>query len=150
MKHESQMWRAIRPFLVAARLDPLRVENPIHPGTPDVNFCTGDWMEMKTIPDWPRPNLVVQIRHFTKQQRVFLYQRWRRAPGSTHLLLQVRSTREWLLFDGDVAMRIVGRSTTAEHREKARAIFGSHQLADLAKLLATARQPVAKEKEVAA
>jgi hypothetical protein len=134
VKAESAMWRELRPHLIAAKLDPIRVENPIHPGTPDVNLCNGFWIEMKTLPDWPRPNLIVRITHFTPQQRVWLYRRWKFAPGSTHLLLQVRSTREWLLFDGDVAAKVVGQATTAEHRERARAIFGTRDLAELPKI----------------
>jgi hypothetical protein len=125
VRTESLMWRRLRPFLVAAKLDPIRVENPIHPGTPDVNLCTGDWIELKTIEKWPaRDTHVVQIKHFTPQQRVFLYKRWRAAYGSTHLVLEVREVRQWLLFDGDVAAKIVGRATVTGHRVNARAVVG--------------------------
>lgn len=128
------MWREIRPYFVAAKLDPVRVENPIHPGTPDVNIIPG-WIELKAISVWPlRAETCVKISHFTPQQRVWLYRRWKFAPGSTHLLLQVRSTREWLLFDGDVAAKVVGRVTAAEHRARARAIFGAHDLVELPKI----------------
>ena len=53
MKAESAMWREGRPFLIAARLDPVRVENPIGPGTPDVNLADGRWIELKCVPAWP-------------------------------------------------------------------------------------------------
>lgn len=138
MKSESAMWKKIRPILLAAKLDPVRVENPIHPGTPDVNFVDGRWMELKCIPRWPvREHTILRIPHFTPQQRVWLYRRWMYAPGSTLLLLEVLSVRQWLLFDGDVAAKIVGRSTTAGHRMNARAVFGTHELTVLPKILAS-------------
>jgi hypothetical protein len=137
VKAETAMWKKIRPILLAAKLDPVRVENPIHPGTPDVNFVDGRWLELKCVPRWPvRERTCLRIAHFTPQQRVWLYRRWLCAPGSTLLLLEVRAARQWLLFDGDVAAKIVGRSTTADHRMQARAVIGTHELAELPKVLA--------------
>lgn len=130
----------MRPVLLKAKLDPVRVENPIHPGTPDVNLCDGVWLELKSIEAWPvRASSNVAIRHFTPQQRVWLYRRWKYAPGSTRLLLEVRSVREWLLFDGDVAAKIVGRCPMAEHRKQARTIFGAHELESLPQILGDAK-----------
>lgn len=135
MRAESAMWKRVRPILLAAKLDPVRVENPIHPGTPDVNFCDGRWMELKCIPAWPaRAATIVSIPHFTPQQRVWLYRRWTYAPGSTLLLLEVRAEHQWLLFDGDVAANVVGRVPTAEHRTSARAVLGTHELEQLPKV----------------
>ena len=137
MKSESKMWAKLRPVLLAAKLDPLRVENPIHPGTPDVNLCDGKWIELKCIAAWPvHASTKVQIRHYTPQQRVFLYRRWKYAPGSTLLLLEVRAARQWLLFDGDVAAKIVGRGTTSDHRLNARAVLAEHDLEQLPNILA--------------
>lgn len=131
-KPESKMWAKLRPVLLKAKLDPLRVENPIHPGTPDVNLCDGKWIELKCIAAWPvRASTTVRIRHYTPHQRVFLYRRWKAAPGSTLLLLEVRADRQWLLFDGDVAAKIVGRGTTSDHRLNARAVLAEHDLVQL-------------------
>jgi hypothetical protein len=131
------MWSKIRPILLAAKLDPVRVENPIYPGTPDVNLANGSWMELKCIARWPaRATSAVSIRHFTPQQRVWLYRRWKYAPGSTLLLLEVRAEGQWLLFDGDVAAKVVGRATTAEHRTSAHAVLGSQELSELPAILA--------------
>lgn len=131
------MWKKIRPILLAAKLDPVRVENPICPGTPDVNLCDGRWLELKCIPAWPkRASSRVTIRHYTPQQRVWLYRRWTHAPGSTLLLLNVLAARQWLLFDGDVAARSVGRVNAADHRERARAILSEQDLAELPKIIA--------------
>jgi hypothetical protein len=134
MRNESQMWKRLRPFLQAAKLDPVRVENPIWPGTPDVNFIHG-WIELKCIQAWPPTESFLRIRHFTAQQRVFLYRRWKYAPGTAYLLLEVRAARQWLLFDGDVAAKVVGRATVSEHRTSARAVLGAHELAELPKIL---------------
>ena len=134
------MWKKVRPFLLAAKLDPVRVENPIHPGTPDVNLCDGRWIELKCIPGWPvRASTVVRIGHYTPQQRVFLCRRWKYAPGSTLLLLEVRAEQQWLLFDGDVAAKIVGRTTAAVHRTSARAVLSERELSELPKIFADAR-----------
>jgi hypothetical protein len=138
------MWKKVRPVLLAAKLDPVRVENPIHPGTPDVNLCTGIWIELKCIPGWPAlAKTAVRIRHYTPQQRVWLYRRWIAAPGSTLLLLEVRSEHQWLLFDGDVAAKIVGRGNTAEHRTAARAIFAERELDQLPAVLREERRRAA-------
>lgn len=135
MRRESAMWKKVRPILLAAKLDPVRVENPIHPGTPDVNLCDGRWIELKCIPRWPvRASTVVRIAHYTPQQRVWLYRRWIAAPGSTLLLLEVLSEKQWLLFDGDVAAKVVGRTTTAEHRMSARAVITVNELSELPKI----------------
>ena len=129
MRRESLMWQKVRPVLLAAKLDPVRVENPIHPGTPDVNLCDGRWMELKCLPSWPaRASTNVRIPHYTQQQRVWLYRRWKYAPGSTLLLLEVVADRQWLLFDGDVAAKIVGRATTSDHRRSARAVLAESEL----------------------
>ena len=137
MKTESKMWSKLRPALLAARLDPVRVENPIHPGTPDVNLCDGRWIELKCIQAWPvRAKTNVRIEHFTPQQREWLYRRWKFAPGSTFLLLEVIADRQWLLFDGNVAAKIVGRGTTADHRLNARSVLAEKELEDLPDVLA--------------
>jgi hypothetical protein len=132
MRNESSMWKKLRPFLVDAKLDPIRVENPIHPGTPDVNLCTGLWIELKYLAGWPaRDTTIVRIPHYTPQQRVFLFQRWHIAPGSTFLLLEVRAEKQWLLFDGNVAAKVVGRHPAIRHRTDARAVLAEHQLTQL-------------------
>jgi len=136
VRPESLQWKKLRPILMAAKLDPVRVENPIHPGTPDVNLCDGKWIELKSAAGFPaRDSHLLRIPHFTPQQRVFLYRRWKFAPGSTYLLLEVRAARQWLLFDGDVAAKIVGKSTVTSHRVNARAVLGEHELAELPKIL---------------
>ncbi len=136
MRPESALWRRLRPILITAKLDPVRVENPIHPGTPDVNTILG-WIELKSIAAWPsRETSLVQLKHFTSQQRVWLYRRWKYAPGTTHLLLEVRAEGQCLLFDGDIAAKVVGRASAARHLANARAVLSTRALAELPRILA--------------
>lgn len=100
---EAAMWEALRP--VIKQLDPVRVENPAGPGTPDVNYVEG-WVELKWCEQWPPRGGPLRIDHFTQQQRVWLTQR-RLAGGRAFLLLKV-GEHEWLLFDGAVAAKVLG------------------------------------------
>lgn len=99
------MRRKVVRALRDADLDAVAVENPAHPGTPDVNYA-GGWIELKYLPAWPAKGGVVRIRHFSKQQRIWLERR-RDAGGAAYLLLQVGT--DWLLLDGRDAARYVGR-----------------------------------------
>jgi hypothetical protein len=137
------MWKRLRPILAAAKLDPVRVENPIYPGTPDVNLAIGSWIELKTIEAWNPPGRVTVIRHFTPQQRVWLYRRWKFAPGTTHLILEVRTPQLWLLFDGDVAAKVVGRFDSATHHARARAVLDVAEISKLPALLAVTKRGAA-------
>lgn len=92
------------------KLDAVAVENPAMPGTPDVNFI-GGWLELKKVDRWPERGGVLRLPHYTQQQRVWLWKRWVHGRYAG-LLLQVGA--EWLLFDGDVASRVVGRANRQE------------------------------------
>jgi hypothetical protein len=103
----------MRPRVLHAlrALDAMPVENFVYPGTPDVNYVEG-WVELKWLREWPaREGTVVEVDHFTPQQRVWHIRR-ARAGGNNWLLLQVRD--EWLLFRGEVAAKMLGRVPRAE------------------------------------
>lgn len=103
---EANMWRTVRTAL--AGLDPVRVENPAMPGTPDVNYIEG-WVELKQEDEWPkRESTPLRVPHFTPQQRVWLTRRVK-SGGRAFMLIKVN--RDWLLFRGDVAAKIVGHAT---------------------------------------
>lgn len=100
---EGAMWDALRPLLKG--LHPVRVENPMLPGTPDVNWSHG-WIELKFAERWPPRGGPLRVDHFTKEQRAWLTRR-RRAKGNAKLLLKVGES-EWLLFDGLAAAVYLG------------------------------------------
>lgn len=101
---ESVMRGHVVKLLVQAGLDAIAVENPVCPGTPDVE-CLRGWIELKQLSHWPRTKGAVKIKHFRRGQRLWLRRRWH-AGGACWLLLRVRS--DWLLFDGNVAASLVG------------------------------------------
>lgn len=121
---EQVMWDVLRPVLASAGLDPIRVENRVHPGFPDVNYADGV-LELKAMTRWPKSDEdPVVIEHFTPQQRVVLKRRWLHG-GSAWLLLRVSSEHEWLLFDGWTAAEIVGASPRPAHRSSAARVIVS-------------------------
>jgi len=99
------------------RLDAVSVENPAHPGTPDVNYLHG-WIELKRIERWPPRKGPVRVPHFSKEQRIWLRRRWG-SGGEAYLLLLVEETHEWLLFDGQTAATLVGSTPEAQLRPRA-------------------------------
>lgn len=102
---EARMRQAVVAALKGR--DAVAVENPIRPGTPDVNYIEG-WIELKQIPAWPkRADTPVRIDHFTPQQRVWLHRRCLRG-GRAHVLLLV-GNKEWLLFQGEDAANHLGK-----------------------------------------
>ena len=106
----SRVTKALKP------LDGIAVENPVRPGTPDVNYVEG-WIELKWLRTWPvNADTVVQVKHFTSQQRVFHLRR-RQAGGRSFVLLQCR--REWILLLGEVAALNLGHCTREELHELA-------------------------------
>lgn len=90
--------------------DPIPVENPAYPGTPDLNYIEG-WLELKYAERWPLRGGILRIEHYTPQQKVWGIRR-QMSGGRTHLLLQVG--QEWLLFDSITAAEYVGKSSREE------------------------------------
>jgi len=90
-------------------LNAVSVENTVAgPGTPDVNYVEG-WIELKSLEEWPkREDTPLRVDHYTPQQKVWAVRR-RRAHGRCHLLLKVG--QDWLLLDGAVAARELGKVT---------------------------------------
>ncbi len=92
-------------------LNAIAVENPVLPGTPDVNYVEG-WIELKWLREWPADESTpVRFPHFTPVQRVWHIRR-RLAGGMSWVLVQCK--REWLLFDGAIAALYLNQSTKAE------------------------------------
>lgn len=115
------MRREVCRILREEGLDPVAVENPIHPGTPDVN-CTLGWIELKEVPARTRRNVgsSVQVPTFSNEQRVWLRRRWCAGRDAVMLL---KVGQRWILLDGDVASEIVGKATEADLVAAARQVF---------------------------
>ena len=107
--------KSMRNFVITAlrKLDAVSVENKAYPGTPDVNYKEG-WLELKWLRSWPKncDKRPLVIKHFKKEQRVWLKRRWN-AGGNVFLLLQI-NRNDWLLFDGKTAANIVGTANRPE------------------------------------
>lgn len=100
---ESDTWKKLRPLLKG--LDPVRVENLVCPGTPDVE-CLAGWVELKYLPAWPkRPDSIVQLKHFTTVQRAWII---RRVLSGGRCFVVLRVDNEWLLFEGMQAAKFLG------------------------------------------
>lgn len=111
---ESAMRREVVGML--RPLHAVAVENPLSPGTPDVN-CTAGWIELKWFRQWPkRPEVCVPFPHFTKEQR-----NWHEARGRAgeRTFVLVRCKKEWLLFIGEDIARFLGKFTIAQLRTRA-------------------------------
>lgn len=112
---ESQMWISLKPVLVKAGLDPHRIENKVGLGTPDVNYRDG-WIELKHVAKLPPRGGIVQVRHFTKLQRLWLTRR-ENSGGRCFVLLKVN--KEWILFPGSTGAKVIGSVSRDEMSEHA-------------------------------
>jgi hypothetical protein len=93
-------------------LHAVAVENPVYPGTPDVNYING-WVELKWLRNWPKVKTSpVVFKHYTQKQKIWMTKR-HRAGGKVGLLVQCK--REWLYF-AYPALLEVGTLTQEELR----------------------------------
>jgi hypothetical protein len=93
------------------KLDPVPVDNPRKPGTPDVNYIEG-WVELKYKDEWPkRAATLVKFPKFYPQQRVWLVKR-SLAGGKCFILLQVDNM--YLLYEGGYAAQHFDKMTKDE------------------------------------
>lgn len=101
---ESGVWATVRVLLKG--FDPIRVENGVLPGTPDVN-CTLGWIELKYLSCIPVDrNRFFNVAHFRPVQRAWLYRRWM-ADHRAWLLL--RAADDWIILTGRDAALFLGR-----------------------------------------
>lgn len=111
---ERGLWSRVRKAI--RDLDPVRVENRVEAGTPDVNFTLG-WIELKYQRRAPKRGGILKLDHdLSYEQRVWAIRR-HRAGGKTYVLLKIGP--EYLLFKGYVAAEVFGKLTLNELREEA-------------------------------
>lgn len=105
-----------------------RIENMVGRGRPDVNYCVvgveGN-IELKQIAAWPKkPETVVEVDHFTPQQRIWIRTRLS-AGGRVYVLLQVvRPTAVYMLLPGEWARLYLGLTATQEMIRRAALVSG--------------------------
>lgn len=132
---------AMRQIVIQALsgLDAISVENPVRPGTPDINYIEG-WVELKVLAKWPaRASTKIKVPCFTPQQRVWLERRHRRHGAAFFLIL---IDKDWLLFDGYTAARYIGEYNKNEMIEHSYLYCeGSLDKAKLYRTLKNGRRP---------
>jgi hypothetical protein len=85
--------------------DPVRVENAVGPGTPDIYFIAG-WIESKRLPAWPKKaDSVVKVPKYVPEQRAW-HVRHRHQGGVVYLAIEVESTT--FVFDASRGRPIPG------------------------------------------
>lgn len=93
-------------------LDPIRVENPAFPGTPDINYRDG-WVESKQLDALPkRASTIVAVPHYVPEQRSWHIRR-QAAGGTIWVVLDVRATGETYVWHGREAAQFLGVCWTA-------------------------------------
>lgn len=112
---EASMWGRVRKAL--SGLDPVRIENRLEKGTPDVNLCGGEWIELKWQRRQPKnQNNLFVIEHYTQEQATWAARR-SHVGGKVFVLLKI--SQEWLLFRGDEAAKYLNQTSLNELRTKA-------------------------------
>lgn len=105
-----------------------RIENMVGRGRPDVNYCVvgveGN-IELKQIARWPKkPETVVEVDHFTPQQRIWIRTRLS-AQGRVYVLLEVVSpVPHYYLLPGSWCCGYLGVSATRDMIAKAALVAG--------------------------
>lgn len=113
---ETTAWDSIQPLLQRLGLDPIRVENVLHPGHPDVDYTHGN-IELKYMEAFPvRPGTKVRVPKLKGEQVAWITRRSRKG-GLAWLLVRVGS--EWFLWAGEQVWEVRQGLTQAEWRERA-------------------------------
>lgn len=123
--------------MAAEGLDPVRVENPAMPGTPDVNYVDG-WIEMKAARGWPVKGGPLQLSHPpTAEQIAWLFRR-EAFGGKAWLVLSVGAgtSREWFLFTARSVRVLWARNQRpCEEQLRAEALVQSREVEDIVRQL---------------
>lgn len=122
----KEVFRALR------KLDPVLVENPKTPGTPDINYISG-WVELKYRKEWPkRASSIVTFPKFTPKQRVWLVKR-SLSGGKCFLFMQIKFM--YILYEGGYAAQNLGKMTRDEILKNALYVWDHFPEVELAECL---------------
>lgn len=117
---ETTAWDSIRPLFRELGLDPIRVENVVNPGHPDLDYTHGN-IELKYMERFPaRPGTKVTVPELTGEQVAWITRRTRKG-GLAWLLVRVGA--EWFLWAGKDVWAVRQGLTQAEWRERASLIL---------------------------
>lgn len=117
---ETSAWDSIQPTLKALGLDPIRVENVLHPGHPDVDYTHGN-IELKYMKAFPvRPETKVRVPKLEGEQVAWITRRTQKG-GLAWLLVRVGS--EWFLWAGKDVWEVRQGLTQAEWRARSSLIL---------------------------
>jgi hypothetical protein len=105
---EGGFWAVAAPVLIGLGLDPIRCENVVHDGFPDVSYTHG-LIELKHLDGWPARALTPVDIGVRRDQAPVLARRWEHG-GLAWVLARVG--REWLLFDGWTAGTVLRSKPT--------------------------------------
>lgn len=112
------MWVRVRKAI--QELDPVRVENKVEAGTPDVWYTEGA-IELKWQRKIPKRGGILRLDHdMTTEQRVWAIRR-HHAGGKVFLLL--KASNVWILLKGIVAAEYLGKVSLEELKEKAEKVW---------------------------
>jgi Mesyanzhinovviridae DNA helicase len=125
---ESSMWSRVRIALI--KLDPVRIENRLEKGTPDVNLAGGEWIELKWKRKRPKnPAAILKLDHeYTTEQRTWALRRIY-AGGKVFVLVKIGP--EYLLFWGSVAAEYLEKVSLNELRARAIKVWYKNRLNDV-------------------
>ena len=130
---EANLWRALRPALLAVGVHAVRIENMLDKGTPDVAYVarpfprTCGWIELKHERAWPaRAATRFRLSKLTLDQ-VLWHEEWRR---NAWLLAQVG--RDYALWEAIHARTLMDGDWDASKAVSAARVFSRGRLrADL-------------------
>lgn len=111
---EKALTTRLCKHLKTLNLDPVRIENVAGQGTPDINLSTGAWIEAKYAPRWPvNSGCFLKLPHpVDRSQKAWLLRRSAAYDGRCFVCLQV--DRDYLLFDAQTALKVLGKCTRAQ------------------------------------
>lgn len=104
-KPESLFWRRLKKsFPIDAHL--MRVENPAHPGTPDVNCCYNGiefWPELKQTSSLPKRKDTPVFAGALRPEQIVWHTLRSKAQGRSYIVAEVKEAKRVFVIPGKYA-----------------------------------------------